>query len=100
MSECKTNATCSATEQVYHSKKSSSCDVIRNMEKLANHAWEELFKEKVKKHYEEMIGKQMDENAKIVAEQAISMWNNKMATREAKREYEHKLFAAMKNNIS
>ena len=42
----------------------------------------------------------MDENAKIVAEQAISMWNNKMAAREAKREYEHKLFAAMKNNIS
>lgn len=37
----------------------------------------------------------MDENAKIVAEQAIHIWNNKMSNRETKKEYEHKLFAAM-----
>lgn len=48
MSECKTNATCSTTEQVYHSKKSSSCDVIRNMEKLANHAGKIYLRKKLK----------------------------------------------------
>ncbi|RST63000.1 hypothetical protein [Candidatus Aquarickettsia rohweri] len=100
MNECKTNTSYNTNEQASHSKKSSACDMIRNMEKLANHAWEELFKEKVKKYYEEMIGTQMDENAKIVAEQAISIWNNKMAARESKKEYEYKLFAAMKKSSS
>jgi hypothetical protein len=96
MSDCKTNTHCDTTSTSPHNKKGGGCDAIRHMEKLANQAWDELFKEKVKKHYEENIGKKMDENAEIVAEQAIHIWKNKMANREAKKEYEHKLFAAMK----
>jgi hypothetical protein len=96
MSDCKTNTHCDTTPTSPHNKKGGGCDAIRHMEKLANQAWDELFKEKVKKHYEENIGKKMDENAEIVAEQAIHIWKNKMANREAKKEYEHKLFAAMK----
>lgn len=95
MSNCKTNTHCDTTSTSSHNKKEGSCDAIRHMEKLANQAWDELFKEKVKKHYEENIGKKMDENAKIVAEQAIHIWNNKMSNRETKKEYEHKLFTAM-----
>jgi hypothetical protein len=86
MSDCKTNIHCDTTSISPHNKKEGGCDVIRYMEKLVDQAWEELFKEKVKKHYEESIGKKMDENAKIVAEQAIHTWRNKMA----KKEYEHK----------
>jgi hypothetical protein len=97
MSDCKTNTQCDTTSTSSHNQKEGVCDAIRHMEKLANQAWDELFKEKVKKHYEETIGKKMDENAKIVAEQAIHALKNKMANREAKREYEHKLFAAMKS---
>jgi hypothetical protein len=96
MSDCKTNTHCDTTPTSPHNKKGGGCDAIRHMEKLANQAWDELFKEKVKKHYEENIGKKMDENAEIVAERAIHIWKNKMANREAKKEYEHKLFAAMK----
>ena len=96
MSDCKTNTHCDTISTSSHSKKEGACDAIRHMEKLANQAWDELFKEKVKKHYEESIGKKIDKNAKIVAEQAIHTWRNKMANREAKKEYEHKLFTVMK----
>ena len=96
MSDCKTNTHCDTTPTSPHNKKGGGCDAIRHMEKLANQAWDELFKENVKKHYEENIGKKMYENAEIVAERAIHIWKNKMANREAKKEYEHKLFAAMK----
>ncbi len=97
MNDCKTNTHCDTTSTSSHNKKEGGCDTIRYMEKLANQAWEELFKEKVKKYYEESIGKKMDINAKIVAERAIHLWKNKIATREAKKEYEHKLFTAMKD---
>lgn len=52
MSDCKTNTHCDTTSTSSHNKKEGSCDAIRHMEKLANQAWDELFKEKVKKHYE------------------------------------------------
>ena len=97
MSDCKTNIHCDTTSTSPNNKKEGGCDAIRHMEKLANQAWDELFKEKIKKHYEENIGKKMDDNARIVAEQAIHVWKNKMANREAKKEYEYKLFAAMKS---
>lgn len=98
MGDCKTNTNCETTSQSPHNhKKEGACDTIRYMEKLADQAWEELFKEKIKKHYEEAIGKKMDVSAKIIAEQAIVTWKNKMATKEAKKEYEYKLFAAMKS---
>lgn len=96
MSECKTDTQCSSNTMKSHSKKEGSCDIIKNMEKLANQAWEELFKEKVKKHYEHSIGKKMNENAKIVAEQIVNLWKNKMLAREPKRDYEYKLFPTMK----
>ena len=97
MSDCKTNTNCETTSQSTHGhNKEGACDAIRFMEKLADQAWEELFKEKIKNHYEEAIGKKMDVSAKIIAEQAIVTWKNKMATKEAKREYEYKLFAVMK----
>jgi len=96
MGDCKINTHCETTSTSSHHKKEGGCDMIRHMEKLANQAWEELFKEKIKKHYEKSIGQKMDVNAQIVAERAIHVWKNKMATKEAKKEYENKLFTSMK----
>ena len=66
MSDCKTNTHCDTTSTSSHNKKEGGCDIIRYMEKLANQAWEELFKEKVKKYYEESIGKKMGSTAFLV----------------------------------
>ncbi len=97
MSECKTDTHCNTTSTSVHKKQEGGCDVIRYMETLANKAWEELFKEKVKTHYEASIGQKMNEQAKIVAERAISEWQCKMEIRENKKKYEQELFGSMKD---
>lgn len=97
MSDCKTNNHCETKTVDSHKKQEGGCDMIRYMETLASKAWEELFKEKVKAHYEASIGKKMDDQAKIVAERAISEWKCKMEIRENKKKYEQELFGSMKD---
>ena len=47
-------------------------------------------------HNEKEGGCDVSRYMEKLAEQAIHTWRNKMANKEAKKEYEHKLFAAMK----
>ena len=62
---------------------------------LANEAWTELMKEKMKKAYEKEIGAKMDSIAKIGVEACIAFWGNKMKDKASFDEFEEKLREAM-----
>ena len=96
MTDCKTKNHYETSESPTHNKKDNGCNVIRYMESLADQAWSELFKEKVKSHYEKAIGEKMDQYAEIVANQSVEEWKRKIENKEIKKDYEYKLFAAMK----
>ncbi len=62
---------------------------------LANAAWTELLKEKMKKAYEKAAGSKMDKIAAIGVEANIEMWRGKMQEKAKWAEFEEKLDKAM-----
>ena len=62
---------------------------------LANEAWAELMKEKMKSAYEEAVGDRMNKVAKIGVEACMGYWQNKMRSEAASAEFEEKLAKAM-----
>ena len=62
---------------------------------LANNAWEELMKEKMKAAYEKAIGERMNKVAQVGIEASIAYWSNKMKEKSSWDEFEEKLRKAM-----
>lgn len=60
MKNCHSNNTCTPEKDNCHTEKSSDCDMTEMLMDLANEAWSELLKEKIKKQYEAKIGDKMD----------------------------------------
>ena len=52
--------------------------MIDGVLEIADEAWAELMKEKMKKHFEATMGKKMDEMAKAAVEASLIFWKNKM----------------------
>ena len=74
------------------SEKSHSAMIID----LANSAWAELMKEKMKKAYEKTMGGKMDKIAALGVEANIDFWQGKMKEKAKWSEFEEKLNDAMK----
>ena len=62
---------------------------------LANEAWSELMKEKMKAAYEKTIGEKMNKAAHVGVEACIAYWAQKMKSEAAWAEFEEKLSKAM-----
>ncbi|MEK6983627.1 MAG: hypothetical protein AABX33_03565 [Nanoarchaeota archaeon] len=62
---------------------------------LANEAWSELMKEKMKTAYEKAMGEKMNKVAQVGVESCIGYWTNKMKEKHSWDEYEDKLKKAM-----
>lgn len=62
---------------------------------LANEAWSELMKEKMKAAYQKAIGDKMDRAAAISVEACMAYWKHKMTSEAACAEFEEKLMKAM-----
>jgi len=77
----------------------SSCEESMDMGKmmmgLANEAWGELMKEKIKATYEKSIGDKMNKTAQVSAEACVAYWNNKHRDGASCAEFSEKLKKAM-----
>lgn len=58
---------------------------------MADEAWMELLKEKIKKKIEESTGKHLDKLAGLVAKANHARWNHKMEITKLKEEYKQQL---------
>lgn len=58
---------------------------------MADCAWMELLKEKIKENIVNTAGNHLDQIAKTVAETNHMRWQNKMATQKDKQEFKNKL---------
>ena len=65
------------------------------MMRMADEAWEELMKEKMKQAYEKSIGEKMNKVASVAVEGCIAFWTNKMKEESTCHEFEQKLSKAM-----
>ena len=62
---------------------------------LANEAWMELMKEKMKHAYEKATGDKMNKIAQVGIEACIAYWGNQMKDKSSYDEFEEKLKKAM-----
>ena len=62
---------------------------------LANEAWTELMKEKMKHAYEKATGDKMNKIAQVGVDACLAYWNNEMKDKAAFAEFEEKLKKAM-----
>jgi len=58
---------------------------------LADEAWEELMREKIRDHIEASCGTMMDEVAKMTAETSTTRWKHKMAKKHLYHDFKHGL---------
>ena len=62
---------------------------------LANQAWEDLMKEKMKMAYEKMIGDKMNKSAQASVEGCMAFWNDKMKSKASRAQFESNLDKVM-----
>jgi hypothetical protein len=84
---CSTQAQCS-TPQVQE----ECCDMPEKLLALADAAWAELVKEKIKKEIEASCGEKLNKLAKLVAETNKAKWSAKIAAKQGCNEYREGLF--------
>ena len=70
-------------------------DMGKMMMQLANEAWSELMKEKMKAAYQKSIGNKMDKIAAVGVEACIGYWNSKAKEKASCAEFEEKLRKVM-----
>jgi hypothetical protein len=90
------NETCSTQAdncQTPSQKGQEHCDMSEKLLHLADEAWMELLKEKIKKEIEASCGEQMNKVAKLVSETNKAKWSHKMAAKQGCHEYRHNLMA-------
>tara|TARA_Y100000310_G_scaffold345846_1_gene471188 strand:- start:70389 stop:70679 length:291 start_codon:yes stop_codon:yes gene_type:complete len=69
----------------------TGCEMTDKLLCLAHDAWEDLFKEKVKAHYEKVLGEKMNKSAEVTAEAAIDFWQMKMQGKQKGQEHSQKI---------
>jgi hypothetical protein len=74
----------------------SSCeedqmDKMDFLYELADEAWSELMKEKVKKALEKIQGEHMNKTAQVIAEARLAYWGNKMRSQGEEASWEDKI---------
>ena len=73
----------------------SSMDMSKMMMALANEAWADLMKEKMKAIYEKSMGEKMNKAAHVSVEACTDYWNSKMKGKDSWDKYSEKLKNAM-----
>ena len=87
-----------STESCTTSKKSNSdcgCDMHEKLLALADAAWEELLKEKIKAEINKTNGEHMDKIAKLVAEANCAKWGHMIQGKVKCNEYQENLKTLM-----
>jgi hypothetical protein len=72
------------------------CEMTKWMLTTADEAWTELFREKAKKHYEEIMGAQIEQMAKAAAEGSMSIHMGQHKQKEDAHVISEKIRGAMK----
>lgn len=77
----------------HHHKDDDCCheDFAKELLKVADCAWMELLKEKIKKEIETNCGEQLAQIAKVVADTNGSRWEHKLALTKTQSDYKEKL---------
>lgn len=78
---------CHAERDLEHLK----CEFSKMLLLLADEAWTEVLKEKIKAHIEAAVGKHLDQLAKVVSDSNHERWKNKMANKKVFYDYEEKV---------
>ncbi len=88
--ECNTSqGTCS--EGAQHSAESECCDLPEKLLCLADEAWKEVVKEKIKKEIESSVGAKLDALAKLVAETNHRRWSHLIEGKQKCDEYKQQV---------
>ena len=100
MGDCKINGSCE-TKTPQNTKSNSCCGkIVDDIKHLADKAWGELLKEKIKKRYEDQMGAKMDEIASLAVDTAMECWNNKIEAQKLAKDHEDKLHHCIGKNNS
>lgn len=90
--ECCTTESCATTQKT---NSDCGCDMPEKSLVLADEAWMELLKEKIKVEIEKANGPHMDKIAKLVADANCAKWGNMIKTNARCNEYKEGLKALM-----
>ena len=91
--KCCSSKSCECNESCGCSSEETSKSAY--MLKLADEAWSELMKEKMKESIEKMVGDKMNKTAQVSVEASMAYWSNKMRNEAAWAEFEEKLRKSM-----
>lgn len=94
--QCQTDTTC--TTKAAHSD--SCCDMPEKLLALADEAWHELLKEKIKAEITKSCGDSMDRLAKLVTETNKAKWAHTIQGKVKCDEYKNKLKAFFSEGAS
>lgn len=77
----------------HHNKNEECCheDFAKHLLNMADCAWMELLKEKIKQQIASSCGEQLDQIAKIVSESNSARWEHKLSIMKTQNEYKDKL---------
>lgn len=76
----------------HHDHEEECCaDFAQHLLEVADEAWMEVLKEKIKKHVETKSGKKLDKLAEFIASSNHTRWKNKMGAKKACSDYEEKV---------
>lgn len=89
--ECKCCCCQHQCQQHHHTHEHHEGHFSDELLALADEAWMEVVKEKIKKQIEETTGAHLDKLAQLVSTANHQKWNSKLALMKAKEEYEAKL---------
>ena len=95
---CEEKSCCESNKESECCSEKSCCEDDskgKMMMEIANEAWTELMKDKMKAAYEKAKGDKMDKVAHISVEACMAYWANKMKSQAAWEEFEEKLKNAM-----
>ena len=87
---CGSSCQCSSSCGCRGGSKQGSCDYAAKFLEVADHAWIEVLKDKIKEQIK-ADGKHMDELARVIAEANKDKWQSKMAAKQKCCGYEEKL---------
>ena len=98
MKDCKISDSCESTNVAHKKYKENHCcgNLADNIKILADKAWSEMLKEKIKKQYEDRMGEKMDEIAKVAADAAIECWKHKIEAKKSVEEHDSKLQSVLR----
>ncbi len=85
--ECCEDNCCTTSSECCGESQSMSKEMMR----LANEAWEDLIKEKMKEAYDKTIGSNMSKTAQVSVEACIKYWEAKMKGQADWAQFEEKL---------